>query len=166
MTPCVHPRVSCLNPYTLIRKYRCQVCGGIMMCACEEEFGRRFLPHQLREAVELETQERHPVSLGFQAGVCNTCRGLPEEAHPRAPTYGGTSKIVGYYWREIWFEQTRRFAAWAEEHGYADVRAARAAHREAYKRIEREVVRDMRALHECAPKYRFRDEPQSETIAK
>lgn len=62
---CSHERVSCLNQYELVRKYRCGACGGVMMCACDETFGRRFLFHQLAMARELETQAVIPVDLGF-----------------------------------------------------------------------------------------------------
>jgi hypothetical protein len=48
-----------------------------MMCACDESFGQRFLAHQLSEACELDTQERVPVTYGFEPGFCNGCRELP-----------------------------------------------------------------------------------------
>ena len=67
------------------------------MCACEEEFARRFLPHQLGEGTELETRRSVPVTIGFQKNVCKTCRGLPAEAHPMAEIYGRTSKVERYY---------------------------------------------------------------------
>lgn len=67
------------------------------MCACEEEFGLKHLSHQLDFGKELETQQRVPVTIGFQAGVCRSCRGLPEEARPKAPQLGRTSKIKRYY---------------------------------------------------------------------
>jgi hypothetical protein len=136
-----------------------------MMCACEADFARRFLPHQTRDAVALETQERLLVTLGFQPGVCNACRGLPEEAHPKAQGYGRTSKIARYYWREIWFEQTRRFAAWCDEQERSGHMMSDEARRAAYKSIENEVKRDIRLMHERSPKYTFAEECQSQTIA-
>jgi peptide subunit release factor 1 (eRF1) len=60
---CQHSNTKCLNEYELIRKYRCDDCGEVMMCSCEEEFGRRFLAHQLDQGVELETQARISVTL-------------------------------------------------------------------------------------------------------
>ena len=39
---CRHREVSCLNEYELIRKYRCDNCGLVMMCSCDEPIGRRF----------------------------------------------------------------------------------------------------------------------------
>ena len=68
---CSHAAVTCLNQYEFIRKYRCADCGAVMMCACDEAFGRRFLSHQLSEGVELETQARVPVTAGFQPAICN-----------------------------------------------------------------------------------------------
>ena len=136
------------------------------MCACEEEFARRFLPHQITEAAELETQRRISVTMGFQKGICNACRGLPEEAHPKTEIYGRTSKVVRYYWREIFFETTRRFAGWAERQGYTDYDSARAEHRDAYTATEKEVIKQIKELHERCPKYVYQEESQSEIIKK
>ena len=81
---CAHEIVHCLNEYELIRKYRCEACSQVMMCACDQEIGERFLAHQLRKGCVLDTQERVPVTLGFVEGVCRECRGLPPEARPVA----------------------------------------------------------------------------------
>jgi len=62
---CHHPDRACLNQHELIRKYRCADCGAVMMCACDEVRGHRFLPHQLSECCDLDTQERVPVTHGF-----------------------------------------------------------------------------------------------------
>lgn len=107
---CEHADVACLNQYELIRKYRCSSCNGVMICACDEPFGRRFWDHRLDEGCELETQRRVPVTLGFQAAVCNECRGLPAEAAPHAEGWGCTTKVRRYCWREHFFETERRFA--------------------------------------------------------
>lgn len=104
-TICEHPDRVCLNQHELIRKYRCPDCGAVMMCACDEEFGRRFLAHQLNEGCELETQERIPVTHGFQPGICSECRGLPADQAPGAAIPGRTSKIKRYYWRELFFAE-------------------------------------------------------------
>ena len=104
-----------------------------MMCSCDEYFGRRFLPHQLNTATEPNTQLRISVTLGFQVSICNTCRGLREEAHPKAQMYGSTTKIVRYYWREIYFEKTRRFNDWAEQQGYTKEYLAKREHPDIYK---------------------------------
>lgn len=153
MKNCTHPTVICINPYELIRKYRCNSCGEVMMCACEEKFARRFLPHQLNCGNELNTNRRIPVTIGFQKGICNTCHGLPEEAHPMAPIYGRTTKIVRYYWREIDFETIRRFGEWTDSQGHSDWLTAIIKHQEKYNSIKREVIGEIKELHRRAPKY-------------
>jgi hypothetical protein len=163
---CAHAEVRCLNPYELIRKYRCLSCGNVMMCACDETFGRRFLAHQLREGRELDTQKRIPVTLGFQAGICDECRGLPAQSCPKSPQYGSNSKIQRYYWREIWFETTRRFADWCDRNGMTDCLMAEPTHADIRKRIKREVIEELKALHERSPKYRFNEQSQSDVLRK
>jgi len=136
------------------------------MCACEEEFARRFLPHQLRYGTELNTRHRIPVTLGFQKRICSTCRRLPEEPHPKAPMYGRTSKIVRYYWREIAFETIRRFGEWAESQGYADWLTVREKYKKEYNSIERDVTNEIKELHLHSPKYDYQEESQSEVLNK
>ena len=163
---CSHSNVFCINPYELIRKYRCDSCGEIMMCACEQEFAHQFLPHQLSFGYELDTRRKIQVTLGFQKGICNTCRGIPEKAHHKAPLYGRTSKIVRYYWREIHFETIRRFAEWAKSQGYADWLKARFENNEKYSCIEKDVVSAILVLHERTPKYAYHDESPDEIMTK
>lgn len=157
---CKHDDVLCLNQYELIRKYRCSSCKGVMMCACDEPFGRRFLDHQLDEGCELETQRRVAVTHGFQLAVCKECRGLPADAAPHAEGYGYTTKVRRYYWREHFFETERRFADWSE----ANPGATNGA--DARGRIDREVAKELQALHERAPKYVFDDLTQAEVIER
>jgi hypothetical protein len=164
LSDCIHTKVSCINPYELLRKYRCDSCGEVMTCACDEEFARRFLPHQLNEGVELETRHRISVTLGFQKGICNTCRGLPEEAHPMAETHGRTSKVGRYYWREIYFETTRRFADWAEHHGYKDYQVALRENTRTHAAIQKEVTKEFKELHNYSPKYTYQEKSQDEVI--
>lgn len=135
-----------------------------MMCACEEDFGRRFLPHQLSMGSELKTRRRVPVTLGFQRRVCNGCRGLPEEAHPKARRR--RSKVARYYWREIHFEAIRRFAEWAMSEGYEEWLDARLKHTEVYKRFEKSVIDEIKELHRCSPKYTYQEESQADVTSK
>lgn len=107
---CSHTEVELINPYELIRKYRCKNCNEVMMCSCDEEFGRKYLPHQLQEGTYLRTKERVKVTLGFEEAICKTCRGHKEEPAPKAEIYGATTKIRRYYWREIAFETIPAFA--------------------------------------------------------
>jgi hypothetical protein len=98
------------------------------MCLCEKEFACRYLPHQIDYGTELETQFRVKVTGDFQPDICNACRNLSEEAHPAAKSYGRTSKLVRYYWREISFETIPRFAEWAENNGFSDWTMALVSH--------------------------------------
>ena len=98
---CNHEKLRCLSEYEIIRKYRCDNCGEVMMCACEEDFGTQFLPHQLSKGRDSDTHTDVPVTLGFQPKVCRECRRLPIEAFPVAEIYGRASKIKRYYWREL-----------------------------------------------------------------
>jgi hypothetical protein len=138
-----HEAMQCLNQHELIRKYRCDSCGGVAMCSCDEEFGRRFLSHQLRQGSVLHTRERVPVTLGFKPKVCAECRGLPAVPAPAGETHGRTSKIKRYYWREIFFETTRRVATWEEAHPGTTPEVRSAARDE----IERAVLDETRAVH-------------------
>ncbi|MCK4820979.1 hypothetical protein KA005_34760, partial [bacterium] len=137
-----------------------------MMCACEQEFAQQFLPHQLSSANELSTGRRIQVTLNFQKGICNTCRGISEEAHPKAALYGRTSKILRYYWREIHFETIRRFAEWAKTQKYKDWLKARLENKEKYGRIEKDVISEFKRLHAKSPKYVYHEESQDEIVAK
>jgi hypothetical protein len=154
--------VRCLNQFDLIRKYRCDDCAGVAMCACDEETGRRFLSHQLREGADFLTHERIPVTLGFQPGVCPECRGLPAEPAPAGEIHGRTSKIKRYYWREIFFEEMRRRADWEDAHPDASPEEAAAA-REA---IERAALDEIKALHATKPKYVFTEPSQAEILER
>jgi hypothetical protein len=156
----------CLNEFDLIRKYRCADCGGVMMCACDEDVGTAFLPHQLKVGSEYGTRVRVPVTLGFQPGVCRECRGLAPEAHPVAEIHGRTSKIKRYYWREIWFLKNRLFLRWATERGLspseaqgpeADMARADAAER---------ALAEIKKLHVESPKYTFTEESQDEVLRR
>ena len=40
MSVCNNSNVTCINHYEFIRKYRCNDCGEIMMCSCDEHFQR------------------------------------------------------------------------------------------------------------------------------
>lgn len=165
MDRCDHKSVSCINPYEFIRKYRCDSCGEVMMCACDEEFACKFLPHQTSYGTELKTRRRVNVTIGFQKNICNTCRNLPEEAYPLAEIYGRTSKIERYYWREIFFETNKRFAQWADNHGY-DFNSIQGTYPDVYKAIERQIIEEIKSLHASTPKYTYRDQSSNEVLTK
>jgi hypothetical protein len=161
-SPCRHADRSCLNQYELIRKYRCNDCGAVMMCACDRPFGERFLAHQLVEGCEIDTQIRVPVTHGFQPAVCSECRGLPADPAPVAATMGRTSKIRRYYWRELHFAECAAKADWDETNPEAGAEERRAAH----AAISKAVLEELKALHASAPKYAFTEQSQAEVIAR
>jgi len=164
MEKCCHPSLSCVNGFELIRKYRCTTCGAIMICGCEEAFARTYLPHQTSEAVHRDTQARLRVTGGFQPGVCRSCRGLPEEPFPKSPTFGRTTKIVRYYWREIQFETIPKFAEWAAAEGHKDWLDALIDHQAKYHELEKSVIAGMKDLHARSPKYDFAEPSQADII--
>jgi len=156
----MHSSVVCLNQHELIRKYRCTDCGAVMMCACDETFGRRFLAHQLSEGCDLDTQERVTVTHGFQPGLCNSCRGLPLEPAPGAAIPGRTSKIKRFYWRELFFRETEVFADWEVANPQASTENVQAAR----KRIQREGLDAIKALHASTPLYDMREPSQADVL--
>jgi hypothetical protein len=160
---CDHVDVVCVSHYELIRKYECRACDEVMMCACDQEFGEEFLPHQLARGRRLETRLDVPVTLGFQVGVCRECRGLAPEPHPKAELYGRTSKVVRYYWREIFFETTRRFASWAQD-ADLDSSKARFERRGKYDEIEKQVIDEIKKVHRKAPKYDYAEPSSAEIL--
>lgn len=164
MQVCEHRQLRCLNQFELIRKYRCEDCQLVMMCACEENVGREHLPHQLSQASELETGQRHPVTGGFVAAVCNACRGVTVEAHPLASIHGRTSKIKRYYWRELAFREMELFADWGTSKGISHGDAGSAEAVEAHQRCRRQALDEFKMLHREHPKYTFASESQSTTL--
>ena len=164
MSTCSHDAVTCINPYELVRKYRCNSCGEVMMCLCEESFAITYLPHQLQFATELDTQKTIPVTLGFQEKICNKCRGIPEESYPKAPTYGRTSKIARYYWREIAFLVIPEFAVWAQNQGFDKWTTALLKHQDIYKDFEHKAIEEIKKVHSTQPKYAYNEESQEHVI--
>jgi len=164
MSNCKHERIDLLNPYEYIRKYRCNDCGNVMMCDCDEDFARKYLPHQISEATDYESKTRVPVTIGFQKNICDKCRGITEKAYPVAEIYGRGSKVQRYYWREIAFETIKRFEVWSQKEGYSDWLEAMLAHKDKHKEIERKVVKEINELHKKAPKYTYEEESQNEIL--
>lgn len=148
---CSHSNVSCLNQYEIIRKYKCAQCLGVMICDCDKETGERFLSHQLGEGQESRTGLRVRVTHGFQPGICNTCRGLPEPAAPKAKMFGCTSKVQRYYWREILVRTMWRMDS---------------EHDKSRDEVEREVIDGIKAEHEHSPKYSYAEESESQFISR
>lgn len=170
MEDCKHRQVLCLNHYEIIRKYRCKDCREVMMCKCDEDFARMYLPHQLHFAQEQDSRSEVAVTIGFQDCICRSCRGLAEEAHPKAPLYGRTSKVHRLYWREILMRTIQRFGKWACSQGYNDWLDAQDSHPNVYKALEKEVVEEIKKevqSNDCnLPKYICKEESQQEVIIK
>lgn len=133
-----------------------------MMCACDEPFGRRFLAHQLDQGTELTTQRRVPVTHGFQPAICAECRGLAAASAPVAEIHGRTSKIKRYYWRELFFEETRRKADWDEAHPEAPAQDVAAAH----AAIGKAVLDGIKRRHAEDPKYLINEPSQAQILER
>ncbi|MBX3452673.1 MAG: VRR-NUC domain-containing protein [Planctomycetaceae bacterium] len=161
---CNHENVRCLNEYEIIRKYRCESCGGVMMCACEEEFGTRFLAHQLNECRDSDALTRIPVTLGFQPNVCRECRCLPIQPFPVAEIYGRTSKIKRYYWRELLKRELELYGEWALAQGMNPLTSTDEAATLARKQTSEQALKEIKHLHQTAPKYTFSTEPSQADI--
>jgi len=121
-----------------------------MMCACDESVGRKFLALQLEFGVELDTKRQVRVTAGFQPKVCEECRGLPLTPHPKSASPGRTSKIARYYWRELAFETLKRFDVWAQTRGPCTRTPAEDT--EIKNKIRRDVLEELKSLHETAPR--------------
>jgi hypothetical protein len=135
-----------------------------MMCACDEEHGRRFLSHQLKEGSWLNSRERVLVTGGFKVGVCPECRGEKAVAAPKAPMQGATTKITRYYWRELSFETTKRFY---NSHPEFDPNEnSEFSLPDERRKIEKEVISEIKLLHESNPKYEYSEISQQEIITK
>ena len=154
---CPHERVICLNDYELIRKYRCEACHAVMMCACDERHGTRFLPHQLHEGQEYGTKRRIPVTLGFQPSICRECRGLPPVPCPKAAIHGHTSKIKRFYWRELHFRKYDLLA----ELGMTSEAPLSTHDAVQFSQIEARALEDIKLLHAATPKYSLSTESEA-----
>jgi len=165
MPNCNHPKVELINPYEMIRKYRCKDCGIVAMCSCEENFAQRFFSHQLDVSIELETQRQIQVNGGFQENLCDECRGIPSKAYPKAETYGNTTKYKRYYWREIQFETIEKFGNWCDEEGKEDDwLVARFKYPDVYDSIENKVLSEILERHKQSPKYKYIDKSAQEVL--
>jgi len=165
LSECTHLNITCINHYELIRKYECSDCGAVMMCACDEKKGKKFLPHQLQFGTRLESQERIPVTLGFVASVCNECRGLPAEAYPLSSMPGQTSKIKRYYWRELSFRECELF----EEYGGNPdnyIYEIGETETDTAKKAREQALVDVKKIHETNPKYSYQQESSDSLIIR
>jgi Holliday junction resolvase-like predicted endonuclease len=161
--PCEHVNTMCLNEFELIRKYRCTACNAVMMCACDESIGRTHLSHQLDRGVVLETQQRVPVTAGFQLKICRECRGLTPEAHPVASIPGRTSKIKRYYWRELAFREMELYEQWKTT---SEGQAGNAGSHFEVPHLAEQALIEIKDLHAMTPKYAFGGMSQKQTLER
>ena len=154
----------CLNQYELIRKYQCRSCFEIMMCDCDEDYGTKYLPHQLTQGVWSESAERVSVTGGFQKKVCPLCRGEKAVAAPKAQMRGTTTKIARYYWREITFEVTERFYLAHPEIDPADLSVDQFSFPDECDQIRKSVIEDIKRRHKIMPKYQYTELSQQAVI--
>jgi hypothetical protein len=160
---CDHATTTCLNEFELIRKYRCVACNAVMMCACDESIGKIHLSHQLDRGVVLETQERVPVTAGFQPKICRECRGLTPDAHPVASIPGRTSKIKRYYWRELAFREMELYEQWKKT---PEGQAGAVGSRFEVPHLGEQALAEMKYLHATAPKYVFGGVSQQQILER
>lgn len=139
-----------------------------MMCGCDEDVGRRFLPHQLSKGTELETNNEYPVTEGFIDGICCECQGLPVEAHPVASIVGRTSKIKRYYWRELAFREFEILAEMLPSDNTQNLVVSSLSHPNVRKEAERLALQEIKKLHDDPDtrKYEFTDESQQSVFER
>ncbi len=141
-------------------------CGAVMMCDCDRLIGEKFLSHQLDQGTEFETRRTIPVTAEFQPSICRECRGLPPEAHPVASIRGRTTKIRRYYWRELAFREMELLDELTKAHGVLPAEVSGPEGAAAQRQAAERALREIRRLHQTAPKYTFREDSQPETIQK
>ncbi|MGL6194502.1 MAG: hypothetical protein ACRC2T_06730, partial [Thermoguttaceae bacterium] len=113
----------------------------------------------------LETQQRVPVTHGFEKGICQECRGEQATPYPKAQSYGCTSKIRRYYWREIAFETLERmFTIHPEMKNAVDIHTEE--NEDELKKIEKEVIESIKQQHEILPKYQYSDKLSQDELIK
>ncbi len=161
---CDHQQRSLVNPYELIRKYRCEDCRRVSMCSCDRQLGERVLPHQLGETQDYESKRQLIVDGGFTPKLCNSCRGVPEVAAPKAELYGQGSRIRRYYWREIQRDSLLAMAEWCDRNSVSNVIRATHQHEAVYASIQAEVLERTRELHETAPLYTYSEPSQTQVL--
>nr|VFJ59970.1 MAG: VRR-NUC domain-containing protein [Candidatus Kentron sp. FW] len=164
MEKCAHINLRCINEYELVRKYRCDDCGAVMMCACDEEIGTKFLSHQLASGTALESQKHIPVSAGFVACVCAECRGLPIEPHPVAAIPGRTSKIKRYYWRELAFREMKLYEQYGGKPDHYIFEMDDTSENSIIGKAKNQALKDIKRLHSEAHKYEYSEKSTAQVL--
>lgn len=163
---CDHRDVVCLNHYDQFRKYRCQECGAILMCACERLLAETFLPHQTGEAQEYGTGRRFRVD-GYAHGICNTCRGLAEESHPRAAIWGQKGKVERFYWREIFTTYCEFLLAhYEQDFPYNSVVDHDHQNHELARELRSKAKKHWQEEHKRRPKYELKERTEADFLSQ
>ena len=170
---CRHAEVTMLSPWELIRKYSCPTCSAVLTCACDTQLATRVLPHQAMQGTDDYSGTKVPVTHPLTPNICDECRGIPPQAHPRAAIRGAMTKLRRYYWREIWTGTHLMFLEWCDEQGIVTEDEAgnslalslEGRNKDQYEQFERKVIDQVAQLHKTAPKYVY-DEPSDAEILK
>lgn len=162
---CTHPTVQCLNQYEFMRKYRCQDCGKVLICTCEEKMALTFLPHQVSFGCELESQHRVSVD-GFAPQICAECRGESETPHPLAKIWGQKGKVERFYWREI----TKTYYQllldhYGNEFPFKSIVEHDAQCPDETRELQTQAKQIWQQRHKVNPKYDTRERTQAEFLA-
>ncbi len=78
--------------------------------------------------------------------------------------HGATTKIARYYWREIFFETTRRFYDAHPNLDPLDHNSSEFCFPEERREIEKQVISEIKKQHEDSPKYEYSERTQQEVI--
>lgn len=134
------------------------------MCACDKSIGTRYLSHQLSTGTVLETQEDVIVTLGFQPNICRECRGLTPKAFPTSETFGRTSKIKRYYWRELHFKGLELFGELSPDENINPIFSTSPEIKALYEKAQQQALAEIKELHEKSPKYSYSEKSQQEVF--
>lgn len=161
---CTHTSVNCLNQYEYFRKYRCENCGGILVCECELFLAETFLPHQMPYGHEFGTGKRIPVT-GI-GRVCTDCIGGAELSHPRAEGHGHGGKVDRFYWREI-FKTYCEFVLlhYRGQFPFDDILSFENAEPHLAHVLKQQSRRVWQGTHKREPKYNTKERTQAELLA-
>ena len=162
-TACTHNDDSLVNPWEIIRKYRCTDCSAVLTCACDSDFATFIVPHQAMRGVDRHTRDEVAVTHPLMPNVCPECRGEVPPAYPRVAHRGAASLVRRYYWREIRRATELKFLEWCQgeklslfsDDGRPLFFYLKHDHEEKYEEIEHAVIEDTRLAHEQNPKYDF-----------
>lgn len=136
-----------------------------MMCACDEEVGKKFLAHQLASGTSLESQERIPVTAGFVAYACDECRGKSPKSHPVAAIPGRTSKIKRYYWRELAFREMELYEMLGGVPEQYIYELDDPDEQSIVEEAKAQALDDIKQLHSQSPKYEYNEKSTAQVIA-